>query len=407
MKVISQRSGEIFFSNTGHLFLIGKDAMFEKHKPAWFFKLKCKTKLHQLMQEQVNPLDFSGQDLYIGLDTHLKQITVTILGEKVSHKTFSQPADANVLAAYLKRNFPGANYYAAYEASFSGFWLQEALEGLGIHCIVAHAADVPTKDKERKQKYDPIDSRKIARSLKNGDLQAIHIPSRQNQHDRALVRTRSRLVSNLTRSKNRVKSLLYFFGIPYPKEFLQSGTHWSHKFMDWLKQIDLGVTSGNMALKSFIEEAEFLRRLLLKVTRQIRRLSRTERYTKPVSLLMSVPGVSTLTAMILLTELENISRFKRLDELCSYVGLVPNVRSSDDKEYVGDITQRSNKMLRAILVESSWTAVRIDPALTMKYNELCGRMKGNKAIIRIAKKLLNRIRYILKHEQEYQMALVA
>ena len=64
-------------------------------------------------------------------------------------------------------------------------------------------------------------------------------------------------------------------------------------------------------------------------------------------------------------------------------------------------------LLRSMLVESSWVAVRKDPALTLKYNELCGRMKSNKAIIRIARKLLSRIRYILIHEQEYQLAIVA
>jgi transposase len=359
------------------------------------------------MQTQVKQLDFSGQDIYVGLDTHKKQITTTILGEHLSHKTFSQDPDPGILVHYLKRNFPGANYYAAYEASFSGFWLQESLQELGVNCIVVNAADVPTKDKERKQKRDPMDSRKIARSLRNGELDAIYVPSKTNQHDRSLVRARDRLVGNLTRCKNRIKSQLYFFGIAYPEVFAKSGTHWSKKFMIWLKQVDLGETSGNVALGTFIEEAEFLRKLLLKTTREIRGLSRTERYTKQVSLLMSVPGIGCLTAMVILTELETIDRFKDLDQLCSYVGLIPNVSASGEKEQVGDITKRRNRSLRRSIIESSWVAVRIDPALTMKYNDLCSRMKGNRAIIRIAKKLLNRIRYILIHEQEYELAVVA
>ena len=359
------------------------------------------------MQRQVKQLDFSGQNIYVGLDTHKKQITVTILGENISHKTYSQPPDPEVLVHYLKRNFPGANYYSAYEAGFSGFWLQESLQEQGVNCIVVNAADVPTKDKERKRKRDPMDSRKIARSLRNGELEAIYIPSKPNQHDRALVRTRFKIVGNLTRCKNRIKSLLYFNGIEYPDEFIQSGTHWSRLFMSWLEQLDLGEHSGNVTLKILLEEAEFLRKLLLKTTREIRELSRTTLYAKRVNLLMSVPGIGCLIAMVILTELENIHRFKALDNLCSYVGLIPNVSGSDEKVRVGDITRRSNKMLRSMLVESSWMAVRKDPALTLKYNELCGRMKSNKAIIRIARKLLNRIRYILIHEQEYQIAIVA
>jgi len=359
------------------------------------------------MQRQVRQLDFSGQNIYVGLDTHRKQITVTILGENISHKTYSQPPDPGVLVHYLKKNFPGANYHAAYEAGFSGFWLQESLQEQGINCIIANAADVPTKDKERKQKRDPMDSRKIARSLRNGELEAIYIPGKRNQHDRALVRTRFKVVGNLTRCKNRIKSLLYFLGIEFPINFAQSGTHWSKLFMNWLEQLDLGEHSGNVTLKTLLEEAEFLRKLLLKINRAIRELSRTPLYAKRVNLLMSVPGIGCLVAMVILTELEDIHRFKSLDNLCSYVGLIPNVAGSDEKERIGDITKRSNKFLRGMLVESSWMAVRKDPALTLKYNELCGRMKPNKAIIRIARKLLNRIRYILMHEQEYQLAIVA
>ena len=121
---------------------------------------------------------------------------------------------------YLRRNFPGANYNAAYEEGFLGFWLQKSLQEQGVNCIVVNAADIPTKDKERKQKRDPIDSRKIARSLRNGELEAIYVPSKQNQQDRLLVRTRHKIVGNLTRCKNRIKSMLYFLGICFPEEFV-------------------------------------------------------------------------------------------------------------------------------------------------------------------------------------------
>jgi len=143
------------------------------------------------------------------------------------------------------------------------------------------------------------------------------------------------------------------------------------------------------------------------MTNEIRVLSRTPDYAQKVKLLMSVPGIGCLTAMVILTELNEINRFKGLDKLCSYVGLVPNVSASGEMEHVGNITRRSNRMLRSMLIESSWVAIRKDPALTMKYNELCGRMKGNKAIIRIARKLLSRVRYILIHEQQYELGVVA
>ena len=123
--------------------------------------------------------------------------------------------------------------------------------------------------------------------------------------------------------------------------------------------------------------------------------------------MITIPGIGRLTAMILLTEIGDINRFKRLDDLCSYIGLIPNVYSSGESESVGDITKRGNRHVRTFIIESSWIAVRNDPALGCKYHELCNRMPGNKAIIRIAKKLMNRIRYVLLNKEEYELAIAA
>lgn len=359
------------------------------------------------MRSKTNKLDFSGQAIFIGMDTHKKQFTVTIRGERLTHKTFSQPPKPEVLINYLKKNYPGADYFAAYEAGYSGFWIQEELQSGGVDCIVVNPADVPTTDKEKKQKGDPRDSRKIARALKNGELNAIHIPDKKSQQDRSLLRMRQRIIGNQTRCRNRIKGLLSFYGIDLPDQFSKSGTHWSKRFMVWIEQLKLGHSSGDATLSLLLDEARFLRDLLLKADRDIRLLSKEEKYAKDVKLLLTVPGLGRLTTMIFLTEIGDVGRFKNLDHLCSYVGLIPNVYASGEKEKVGDITRRGNSHLKRHLIESSWVAARNDPALSMKYNELCSRMNGNKAIIRIARKLLNRIRYVLINKQEYVLALAA
>jgi transposase len=353
-----------------------------------------------------NKLDFTGQHIYAGLDVHNKDFKVTILGEKVYHKTYTQPPEAEVLANYLKRNFPGADYHAAYEAGFSGFWLQEQLTSFGINCIVVNPSDIPTTDKEKKQKQDKRDSRKIARSLRNNELEAIYIPSKQGQFDRTLVRVCQKIKGNLRRCKNRIKSMLYFYGIRWPSQFKKPGTHWSKRFMTWLEGVDLGNESGNDALQALITEAHFLRKHMLDITRKINALSRSQRYDKQVKLLITVPGIGRWTAMIFLTEIEDIFRFKSLDKLCAYIGLIPNTRSSGDKEGIGPMTKRGNGILKNHLIESAWMALGKDPALMMKFNELCETMKGNKAVVRIARKLISRIRYVLVHEVEYQKGVV-
>ena len=164
--------------------------------------------------------------------------------------------------------------------------------------------------------------------------------------------------------------------------------------------------SGDFALKAHLEELKHLRQIIANLNKAILSLSRDEEYRADVLLLKSVPGISTLTAMILLTELADLSRFSSLDKLASYAGLVPDIRSSGETEYDTGITFRRNAALRALLIESSWVAVRKDPALIMAFNKLSVRKKKTKAIVHIARKLLNRIRFVLKNRQKYVPAVV-
>lgn len=352
-------------------------------------------------------ISFKGQNIYVGIDTHLRNWAVTILTENSFHKKFSQDPKPEVLNNYLKRNFPGANYYSAYEASYCGFNIHRRLLELGVKNIVVNPADVPTTDKEKKQKEDIRDSRKLAMTLRSGELKSIYVPSKETEELRSLIRYRKTLVKDIARGKNRIKSNLYFHGVDIPIKHQQASRYWSNKFTLWLKNISHSTEYGTLVLQDMIETNLALRKKLLKVTKNIRAASKSEKYEKLCRLLTSIPGIATITAMTILSELENMERFKSFDKLCSYTGLVPTTNSSGENERNGKITPRANLILRNAIIESAWVAVRIDPALILAYEELCKRMKPSKAIIRIAKKLLNRVRYVLKNETEYVYSVIS
>jgi len=358
------------------------------------------------MQTQNNKLTFNGQNIYVGFDVHLKSWTVTILTEKLAHKTFSQPPQPKVLFEYLSSNFPGATYYSAYEAGFCGYWIHNTLRSMGINSMVVNPADIPTTDKEKTQKEDSRDSRKIARALRSGDLKPIHVPTIQTIEDRSLVRTRARLVKDLTRNKNRVKSFLYFHGIEMPQPFQNLKGRWSKRYIDWLKNLEFEQPSGRMALDALIISSENSRDLILTVTKQIKTISTSPEYSEHVGLLKTIPGIGLITAMIIVLELDTIHRFESLDKLCSYIGFIPSTHSSGEKETTGDITHRGHPTLRSAIIESAWIAARIDPALNKSYHTYCQSMDPNKAIIRIAKKLVSRIRYVLKNKKPYVCSVI-
>ncbi len=75
----------------------------------------------------------------------------------------------------------------------------------------------------------------------------------------------------------------------------------------------------------------------------------------------------------------------------SEIGQIPSTLSSGEKNIVGNITTQSNKPLRSSIIESAWVAIRHNPALALKYNELRSGMESNGSIIRIAKKTLNNL----------------
>ena len=357
------------------------------------------------MQAQNYHLNFNGQNIYVGIDVHKRDWKVSVQSKELTFKTFTQPPSVSVLVQHLHKNFPGATYYSAYESGFSGFWAHRELVSQGVNNIVVHAADVPTKQKERAFKTDKRDCRKIARSLSNEELDAIHVPSLKTQQDRTLVRLRLTFRKDLTRQKNRVKSLLNLYGKVIPEQFLCS-SHWSKSFIQWLTEVRFETESAEQALKLLITQVEHLRLCLLEVTRKVRKLSNSQEYGSDMKLLLQIPGVGMITGIAFLTQLEDVERFPNTNSLAGYLGLVPSCNSSGDKENTGEMTFRGNKWLRVLLIESAWTAARTDPALHLAYINLCKRMKSNNAIIRIARKLLNRIYYVLKNKYEYEKGIV-
>ena len=358
------------------------------------------------MQVKVNESSFKGQPIYVGIDVHLKQWSVSIMTDNVMWKTFSSPPRADKLYKYLVEHFPGADYYTAYEAGFSGFWLHRELNQLGVKSIVVNPADIPTTNKDRNQKEDKRDSRKIVQSLRAGQLVSIHVPSEKMQYDRSLVRVRHTVVKDLTRIKNRIKSLLYMHGIDFTQGFESKASHWSKRFMSELEALEFKHPAGKDALHVHLELARQQRNMLLRVNRQIRELSKTPEYKENVELLISIPGIGLTTAMTFLTELDDINRFKDFPSLCSYIGLIPSTHSSGGSVNDTGITSRKNFRLRSSIVESAWIAIRHDPALLLAYENLKKRMEGNKAIIRIAKKLLNRMVCVLRKKQNYEKGVV-
>ena len=132
-----------------------------------------------------------------------------------------------------------------------------------------------------------------------------------------------------------------------------------------------------------------------------------EKYTHNVQLLMSVSGIGSIVSSLFLLEVGDVRRFKGFDRLNNFVGFCPDKHSSGETDRDTGITTRRHKQLRTALIEAAWEAIRTDPALLDAYTKLTRRMTGKKAIVRIARKLLRRMRAVLISGIPYQKGLVA
>ncbi len=223
---------------------------------------------------------------------------------------------------------------------------------------------------------------------------------------RALVRQRFRVMKDVTRTKARVRSLLFQFNISVPDLFtLGQARSWSKVYINWLKELQIEQESLKQTLDNYIRIGELQRNELLSVNRQVRILSQNDTYRNNYNLLISIPGIGFLTAMTFLAQIGDIRRFERLDDLCDYIGLVPMMHGSGDKMYTGKLINRGRKELKIMIIEAAWEAVRLDPAMMARFNELARRMNKNKAIIRIARKLVSRMRFVLMAQEPYTLGI--
>ena len=348
--------------------------------------------------------NFEGQVINIGMDVHKSSWNLGIYLNNMFVTNVHQKPDPFIMATYLKQHYPGACYKAAYEAGKFGFWIQRQLTQLGIECLIINPADIPRSQKDSIQKTDPRDARNLGLQLQSGVLKSIHIPDEQQEADRVFFRHRKRIWKDLTRCKNRIKGLLAFSGIDIPLQY--DNANWSHNFINWLKQLDCKQQSRRYALNYMIKQMEFLRKELLSISNAIRKMMREQRYKINYYLLRTIPGIGPLTAASILVEIGDIKRFATFYHLNSFIGLLPMEHSSGERENKNMLTVRKHRQLRSDLVESAWTAKRTDPAMTLYFQEQIKRKDSKIVIIKIARKLLNRIRYVLINQKPYECGIV-
>jgi transposase len=331
--------------------------------------------------------------LFIGIDVHKRQWSISIYTSAIHHRTFSQPPEPKALKCYLDKHFDGYQVVCAYEACKFGFIMLLPDMGINVRLLIRLISLPPTKKQLKRQ---ILDSRKIAKALRGGMLRSIHVPAIETQGDRHLFRYRKKIWTDLVRLKNRIKDKLLFSGVSLAAKY--DNSFWTKAFLVWLEQVELPSKNSGLTLDFLLEQYKFTYSHFLKVSIEVRRLQKKTGYKEYAKLLRDIPGIGPLTTVKLLTEPEDIDRFKNFIDFNSYIGLKPLTHSGGEADRKGHMNYRGHHGLRSSLIECARSSVQKDPAM-LKREELRAKHTGKRAIVIIARKLLSRIYHVLKTKE--------
>jgi len=271
--------------------------------------------------------------------------------------------------------------------------LYDRLDQVHINVVLAN----PLKTKaiaSARIKSDKVDARILAHLLRADLIPPSYVPPFEIREMRYLLRHRASLVSVRTRVKNQVHSLLDRNGITTGKFsdlFGRSG-------MEWLKSVELS-TLDRLMLDNHLEHLESLKKQMKAVDAEITSRASRDRY---VELLLSLTGVDVFAALLIRSEIGDVSRFSSYKKLISWAGLAPSLHQSGSVEYHGRITKQGSRMLRWIMVEAARVAVNHDPRLGEFYERVKKRRGGQKAIVAVACKMLKIIWTMLTRNEPYE-----
>ncbi len=333
------------------------------------------------------------------MDVHKRSWAITIRSIGLQIARFTMPPSVETLVKHMKKNYPGGNYYSAYEAGFCGTDIHEQLCKHGIKNIIVNASDIPTTDKQRKNKTDLYDSIAIAEKLEKKEIHGIYVLTREQQELRSLFRLRQQRVIDVTRTNNRLKGYLAYLAIEIPAGLSSKSEYLSKRALDWLSNLELAAEAGTISLKIYVDELKHQRNQLSHITKQLRQQIKTY-HPIHYQCLITVPGIGPITAMALLAEIADFNRFKCPDQYCSYLGLMPWEESSGNTIKIKGMQPRCNRFLRPLLMEASWAAIRKDKNLFAYYSKHVMR-DSKKAIVKVARKVALMAKAVTQKQQPY------
>jgi transposase len=289
---------------------------------------------------------------YVGLDTHKETIAVAVadaLGGKARY--YGEIANTPEAIRKLVKNLcpDGEVLSFCYEAGPCGYEVYRQISQLGHHCSVVAPSLIPVKPGER-VKTDRRDSEKLCRLDRAGELTPVWVPDQEQEAMRDLTRAREDMKGLERITKQRLNAFLLRYGRMY-----ESGKiRWTQAHFRWMEGLKFDVTVQQIVFQEYVDAVKQAEARVAGLEKEMEKALEYWVLAPVVEALMALRGIKLITAMTVMAELGDITRFDSPRQLMSFLGLVPSEASSGLTRRRGGITKTGNSHVRRVLVEAGW-----------------------------------------------------
>ena len=353
--------------------------------------------------------------IMVGCDLHDKSMLLKMAVDRGDPLVRTWGTDASArraMMADLRRRGDQAGVQRivfAYEACGFGFRLHDELTAAGIETYVLAPSKMERSPKRRKRKTDEKDAQAIldivrSHVLAGVEMPSVWVPDLGTRDDRELIRRRLAVAEDGAAAQIRVRWLLKGQGIESP-----AAQAWTEEYWRWLEGLSGGAMPPGAAagLASLMRQISWLREETKRLDVQLRELSQSPRYAPVVAALRRHKGIGTLTAMVFLSEMGDLSRFANRQQVGAYLGLVPSsFESGEDSDHKGHITRQGPSRVRKVLCQAVWSRLRSVESERFAYDRIVARNPKHKKIAVVAR--MRSLGIMLWHDgSEAQRALRA
>lgn len=292
--------------------------------------------------------DFST---FIGMDVHKETIAVAMAEKHGMPRYYGEIANTSeAITKLVKKVVPkGVRAAFCYEAGPCGYGVYRQITDIGHRCDVVAPSLIPKKAGDR-VKTDRRDAITLTRLYRAGELTAVWVPDQEQEAMRDLTRIREDMKSMERHARQRLSGFML-----RNKKIYTGSQKWTQAHFRWLEKVRVESPIQQIVFQEYVDTVKHLQGRVTSLEEEMRRALAEWSLGSVVEALMALRGVNLVTAITIVAEVGDMSRFENPRQFMAYLGLVPSEHSSGNRQKRGGITKTGNGHVRRVLVESSWS----------------------------------------------------